>query len=51
MPVCLGRMFEADKGFASHYDGIGHGLTTWFRKIIDESARHHGIDPDAATWE
>lgn len=51
MQVCLGRMFEADEGFASHYDGIGHGLSKWFRQSIDASARHHGIDPDAATWE
>ncbi|WP_318278981.1 MerR family transcriptional regulator [Agrococcus baldri] len=51
MQVCLGRMFEADPGFASYYDGIGDGLSTWFRQSIDESARHHGIDPDTATWE
>jgi DNA-binding transcriptional MerR regulator len=51
MQVCLGRMFEADPGFSSYYDGIGEGLSAWFRQSIDESARHHGIDPDAATWE
>ena len=51
MQVCLGRMFEADPGFSSYYNGIGDGLSTWFRQIIDESARHHGIDPDTATWE
>ena len=51
MQVCLGRMFEADPGFAAYYDGIGAGLSVWFRRIVDESARHHGIDPDAATWE
>lgn len=50
MQVCLGRMFEADPGFAAHYAGKRAGLATWFRTIIDESARHHGIDPDAATW-
>ncbi|WP_197522330.1 MerR family transcriptional regulator [Occultella aeris] len=51
MQVCLARMFEADPGFASYYNGIGDGLSTWFRQSIDESARHHGIDPDTATWE
>ena len=51
MQVCLGRMFEADPGFSAYYDGIGDGLATWFRRSIDESARHHGIDPDAAAWE
>ncbi|TDC20670.1 MerR family transcriptional regulator [Streptomyces sp. 8K308] len=51
MQVCLGRMYEADPGFAAHYDGVRAGLTTWFRQIIDASARAHGIDPDTATWQ
>lgn len=51
MQVCLGRMFEADPGFASYYNGIGDGLATWFRQSVDASARHHGLDPDTATWE
>ncbi|MEU0451464.1 MerR family transcriptional regulator [Streptomyces sp. NPDC006129] len=51
MQVCLGRMFEGDPGFAAHYDGIRPGLATWFRHIVDASARTHGIDPDTATWE
>ncbi|MEU0585388.1 MerR family transcriptional regulator [Streptomyces sp. NPDC006132] len=51
MQVCLGRMFEDDPGFAAHYDGIRPGLATWFRHIVDASARAHGIDPDTATWE
>lgn len=50
MQVCLGRMFESDPGFAAHYNGVRPGLATWFRQIIDESARSHGIDPDAAVW-
>lgn len=50
MQVCLGRMFESDPGFAAHYDGIRPGLACWFRQIIDESARAHGIDPDNAVW-
>jgi MerR family transcriptional regulator, thiopeptide resistance regulator len=51
MQVCLGRRFEADPAFAAHYDGIRTGLATWFRRIIDASARVHGIDPDTATWQ
>ncbi|WP_117215509.1 MerR family transcriptional regulator [Allorhizocola rhizosphaerae] len=51
MQVCLGRMFEADPGFAAHYDDIRVGLASWFRQIIDVSARANGIDPDTATWE
>lgn len=51
MQVCLGRRFEADPGFAAHYDGIRAGLATWLRKSIDAAARAHGIDPDTATWQ
>ncbi|MFC8292248.1 MerR family transcriptional regulator [Streptomyces sp. NPDC057242] len=51
MQVCLGRMYEADPGFAAHYDGVRPGLAAWFRRIVDASARAHGIDPDTATWE
>ena len=50
MQVCLGRMFEADPGFAAHYDSIRDGLASWFRQTVDEAARTHGIDPDLATW-
>lgn len=50
MQVCLGRMFEADPGFAAHYDGIRAGLAAWFRRSVDAAARAHGIDPDAAAW-
>lgn len=50
MQVCLGQMFESDPGFAAHYDGIRPGLASWFRQIIDASARAHGIDPDNAVW-
>lgn len=50
MQVCLGRMYEADPGFAAHYDGVRPGLATWFRRSIDAGARAHGIDPDTATW-
>ncbi|MFF1924690.1 MerR family transcriptional regulator [Streptomyces sp. NPDC058221] len=51
MQVCLGRRYEADPGFTAHYDGVRPGLATWFRQIVDASARIHGIDPDTATWE
>lgn len=51
MQVCLGHRFEADPAFAAHYDGIRAGLATWFRRIIDASARAHSIDPDTATWQ
>ncbi|MFI6121349.1 MerR family transcriptional regulator [Streptomyces sp. NPDC051064] len=51
MQVCLGRVYEADPGFAAHYDGVRTGLATWFRSIVDASARAHGIDPDTATWQ
>ncbi|NKY98086.1 MerR family transcriptional regulator [Nocardiopsis dassonvillei subsp. albirubida] len=51
MQVCLGRMFESDPGFSSHYDGIRFGLASWFRQSIDECARAHGIDPETAAWQ
>ncbi|MFD3530034.1 MerR family transcriptional regulator [Streptomyces sp. NPDC058664] len=51
MQVCLGRMYEADAGFAAHYDGIRPGLAAWLRHLIDADARAHGIDPDTATWQ
>jgi MerR family transcriptional regulator, thiopeptide resistance regulator len=51
MQVCLVRRYEADPGFAAHYDGIRPGLATWFRRIVDAGARAHGIDPDTATWQ
>ncbi|MEV0979480.1 MerR family transcriptional regulator [Streptomyces sp. NPDC049915] len=51
MQVCLARKFEGDPGFAAYYDGIRAGLAGWFRRIVDASARAHGIDPDTATWE
>jgi DNA-binding transcriptional MerR regulator len=50
MQVCLARRYEADPGFAAHYDGVRAGLAAWFRRIVDASARAHGIDPDTATW-
>ncbi|ALC23503.1 MerR family transcriptional regulator [Streptomyces pristinaespiralis] len=51
MQVCLARRYEADPGFAAHYDGIRTGLAAWFRRIVDADARAHGIDPDTATWQ
>ena len=51
MQVCLARRFEAEPGFAAHYDGVRPGLASWFRRIVDANARTHGIDPATATWE
>lgn len=51
MQVCLGRRFETDPAFATHYDRIRPGLATWLRYLIDADARAHGINPDTATWE
>jgi hypothetical protein len=49
--VCLARRYEADPGFAAHYDGIRSGLATWFRHLVDADARAHGNYPDTVTWE
>ncbi|MDF4250769.1 MerR family transcriptional regulator [Streptomyces sp. WMMB303] len=51
MQVCLARRYEADPGFAAHYDALRPGLATWFRDLVDTDARAHGIDPDTASWE
>ncbi len=51
MQVCLGRMYDSDPRFAAHYNSIRDGLATWFRQLIDESARGDGLDPDTATWQ
>lgn len=50
MQVVLGRRYEADPAYTAHYDGVRPGLASWLRRIIDASARAHGIDPDTATW-
>lgn len=51
MHVCLGRMYEADPGFAGHYDGIRPGLCAWLRRVIDDNARARGVDSDTAVWQ
>lgn len=51
MQVCLARMYAEDPGFSAHYDGIRPGMASWFRTLVEASARRHGIDPDTATWE
>jgi DNA-binding transcriptional MerR regulator len=51
MQVCLGRMYEADPGFAAHYEAVHVGLAGWLRQSIDASARSRGIDPDTASWQ
>ena len=51
MQVCLVRMFEENPGFAAYYNGLAPELASWFRQIVDATARSHGIDPDAAVWQ
>lgn len=51
MQVCLAQRYEADPAFAAHYARLEPGLASWFRLVVDASARAHGIDPETATWE
>lgn len=51
MQVCLARMYEDDPGCAAYYNGLAPGLATWFRRVVDEAARSHGIDPESASWQ
>lgn len=51
MQVLLGRMYETDPAYATHYNTIRPGLASWLRHAIDASARTHGIDPEQATWK
>lgn len=51
MQVCLARMYEQDERFGAHYDGIEPGLAAWLRRVVDQNARRHGVDPEAAAWE
>jgi MerR family transcriptional regulator, thiopeptide resistance regulator len=51
MQVCLARRYEAEPAFAAHYDAVRPGLAAWFRRVVDASARAHGIDPDTAGWQ
>jgi DNA-binding transcriptional MerR regulator len=51
MQVVLARMYTEDPRFAAHYDERAEGLSAWLRRVIEENARTHGMDPEAATWE
>ncbi|TLF73244.1 MerR family transcriptional regulator [Nocardia cyriacigeorgica] len=50
MQVCLARRYVDDAGYTEFYDGLAPGLTVWLHDIIDANARHHGVDPETATW-
>lgn len=51
MQVVLARMYTEDPRFAAHYDQRADGLAAWLRRVIDENARAHGVDPETAAWE
>lgn len=51
MQVVLARMYTEDPRFAAHYDERAEGLAAWVRRIIEENARAHGVDPETAAWE
>ncbi|NMA78482.1 MAG: MerR family transcriptional regulator [Actinomycetales bacterium] len=51
MQVVLARMYTEDPRFAAHYDQRAAGLAAWLRRVIEENARTHGVDPETATWE
>lgn len=49
--VVLARMYTEDPRFAAHYDQRADGLAAWLRRVIEENARAHGVDPGTAAWE
>lgn len=51
MHVVLSRMYTEDPRFAAHYDQQADGLAAWLRRVIEENARAHGVEPETATWE
>ncbi|MDN5899410.1 MAG: MerR family transcriptional regulator [Brachybacterium sp.] len=51
MQVVLSRMYTEDPRFAAHYDERTAGLAAWLRRVIEENARTHGVDPETATWQ
>lgn len=51
MQVVLARMYTEDPRFAAHYDERVEGLAVWLRRVIEENARVHGVDPESAAWE
>ncbi|MBE2998217.1 MerR family transcriptional regulator [Nocardiopsis sp. HNM0947] len=50
MHVIIGRMYAEDPGFRDHLESLEPGTADWLRTAIDANARHHGLDPDTATW-
>ncbi|ASK65138.1 MerR family transcriptional regulator [Brachybacterium avium] len=51
MQVVLARMYTEDPRFAAHYDERAEGLAAWLRRVIEQSARAQGVDPETATWQ
>lgn len=51
MHVVLSRMYTEDPRFTAHYDERAEGLAIWLRRVIEENARCHGVDPVTATWQ
>ncbi|MFC0674170.1 MerR family transcriptional regulator [Brachybacterium hainanense] len=49
--VLLARMYTEDPRFTAHYDASAPGLAAWLRAVIEENARHHGVDPETAAWD
>jgi len=50
MHVCLGKTYAINSDYATHYEAIEPGLSSWLREIIDANARAEGIDPDTVSW-
>lgn len=48
--VLMARLYTEDDRFAAHYDERAEGLARWVRSIVEENARHNGIDPDSVDW-
>lgn len=49
--VLLARTYTDDPGFRAHHEDLRPGLADWFRAVVEDSARRHGVDPDTAVWE
>lgn len=49
--VVLARMYTADPRFAAHDDDRAAGLAAWLRRVVEESARAHDVDPETADWD
>lgn len=51
MQVCLGKLYVQDERFRSVFHAREPGLAEWLSDVINANARHHGVDPERATWE